>query len=254
MKSRRKSKRSAKVGYVRPDWHQRVDPAFLHYWSQKKLNPGWGSAEEARDENLPKKKAARSGTRMADATRKLDAVAAKLGDSTWGFLQSAILKPLDIELKPEDRQQSSSGSNNKAIAYPINPEASAFFRKLVFLKHGITFRELIWRCDIEKDPDAHRMLMKVHRDYWLVQSGREFKGMRLKFSWDHFDMIAHGLDFGFDKLDHYELAECLDEICPCGTPKHSAEYAKKQRTWIKQQWKRISDSSEGSASGARYPL
>jgi hypothetical protein len=252
MKSHRKLKATrARPGFVREDWHRRVEPAFLHYWSEKKKTHCWASVEHW---NQPERKTARRGSDMAAASRELDKAAARLDSSVWGLLQSAILKPLDIELKPKDRQQSSSGSDNEAIVYPQNPESSAVFRKFVFLKDGITFRELIRRVDIRKDPDAHRKLMAVHNDYWQVQTGAGFRDLRLKFSWDHFDIIASGLDFGFGRLDHYEMAECLDEMCPCGQPKHSAEYIKKLRTQIKKLWRSIQATGEGSSLGARYPL
>ncbi len=73
--------------------------------------------------------------------------------------------------------------------------------------------------------------MAVHRDFWRGGSG--FHNLKLKFSLDHFQIITEGLDFGFDKLTADELADCLDEICPCDQ-KHSPEYLKKLRTRIKQ--------------------
>ena len=45
------------------------------------------------------------------------------------------------------------------------------------------------------------------------------------------------LNFGLDDLTSDELADCLDEICPCGQ-KHSPEYLKKVRTQIKRACKR----------------
>jgi hypothetical protein len=103
---------------------------------------------------------------------------------------------------------------------------------LVFLKHGITFRELIRQIDIDKDPSAHRKLMAVLRIYWRLLSGVEFKDLKLKFELDHFGIITQGVDFGIDKLTPDESAACLDEICPCWQ-RHSLEYLKKLRTRIK---------------------
>jgi len=114
---------------------------------------------------------------------------------------------------------------------PQNPEASAVFRILVFLKYGVTFRELVRQIDIEIDPAAHKKLMAVHRDFWQMKTGSRIQDMKLKFNWDHFDLIAQGLDFGFEILDASELAECLDEICACAK-KHSPEYLKKLRARI----------------------
>jgi hypothetical protein len=233
---------------VREDWHKRVDPAFFRWWSEKKKTHCWAGLEHW---NKPDKK---GGSDMAAAAYALEDAAARLDSSVYGLLQSAILKPLDIELNIEDRQLPAYGSDRTAIEDPVNPESSPIFRMFVFLKYGITFRELIWQIDIKKDRDAHRKLMAVHKDYWRAQSGNGFRDLKLKFSWDHWNIIASGLDFGFDRLDHYEMAECLDEMCPCGQPKHSAEYLKKLRTQIKKVWKNIQGTGEFSNVGARYPL
>jgi len=93
--------------------------------------------------------------------------------------------------------------------YPLNPESCPIFRKIVFLKHGITFRELIHQIDTGKSPSAQRKLMAVHRDYWRLQSGADVGDIRLKFSMDHFEIIVQGFDFGLGKLTPDELAECL---------------------------------------------
>ena len=131
------------------------------------------------------------------------------------------------------------GGEQGGGTYPQNPESSGVFRMLVFLKHGLTFRELIWQIDIEKDPRAHRKLMAVHRDYWHFKTGSRFDNFKLKFAYDHFQIIAQGFDFGLAELTPEELGECLDEICPCGR-KHSTEYLKKVRSQIK---KRALDSN-----------
>ena len=52
--------------------------------------------------------------------------------------------------------------------------------------------------------------------------------LKMKFSLTHFGIIVQGLDFGLKKLNEEELAECLDEICPCSRT-HSADYLKKLR-------------------------
>ena len=80
--------------------------------------------------------------------------------------------------------------------------------------------------------------MAVHRDYWKYRNGANYENLKLKFS--HFGIIWQGLNFGFDALTPDELADCLDEICPCGQ-KHSPEYFKKLRTRIKRACKRTAN-------------
>jgi hypothetical protein len=65
-------------------------------------------------------------------------------------------------------------------------------------------------------------------------SGVDVRSLKLKFGWDHFRIVTQGLDFGLDELTPDELAECLNEICPCGRKKHSAEYLKKVRSLIRR--------------------
>jgi hypothetical protein len=91
---------------------------------------------------------------------------------------------------------------------------------------------------MEKDEAAHRKLMAVHKDYWRLQTGLTFQDFKLKFSLDHFQIITDGLDFGLGKLTHYELADCLGEICPC-LQKHSPEYLKKVRARMLQLCKSV---------------
>jgi hypothetical protein len=197
---------------------------------------------------LPKIKDEKESTRRFDewfreiaaASRALDEARGRVVNSAAAKTQSAILKPLDIEGdEPIDVRLPSTIDGERSIEYPQNPESSGIFRMLVFLKHGITFRELIRQVDIDKDPSAHRNLMTVHRIYWRLLSGVQFKDLNLKFELDHFGIIMQGFDFGIDKLTPDELAACLDEICPCGKKKHSLEYLKKLRTRIKQACNRL---------------
>ena len=153
---------------------------------------------------LPKIKDEKEGTRrfhewfreMAAASRALDKARGRLVNSAAAKIQSAILKPLDIEGdEPTSAPLPSTvGGEQGNGVYPQNPESSGIFRMLVFLKHGITFRELIRQVDIDKDPSAHRNLMTIHRIYWRLLSGVEFKDLNLKFELDHFGM--QGFDFG----------------------------------------------------------
>jgi hypothetical protein len=136
-----------------------------------------------------------------------------------------ILKPLDGEVWPW-RPTGESGK-----AYITNPEASSFFRTLVFLKYGVTFRELV--TEIEGDPKAYKKWLKVHEDFYRLRSGkRSFDDLQLKFNMTHFQVIEQGLRYGLKDLNQWELEDCLNDICPCGSQQHSAEYVSKLRTRI----------------------
>jgi hypothetical protein len=156
----------------------------------------------------------------------------RIKDSLAAKIHEAVFKQLDIE-GPVGVPLSSTYRKEQETAYSQNPESSPIFRQLAFLKYGVTFRELIHRIDIEKSPVAQRHLMAVHRDYWRIQSGIRFEDLKLKFGFKHFQIPTNGLDFGLDKLTADELADCLNEICPC-QQRHSTEYLKKLRIRMKQ--------------------
>lgn len=75
--------------------------------------------------------------------------------------------------------------------------------------------------------------MAVHRDYWRFITTAPPTDLKLKFNWEHFDIFTRGFDFGLDKLTSEELADCVDEICPC-EQKHSPDYLKKLRARLKK--------------------
>jgi hypothetical protein len=164
--------------------------------------------------------------RAARASAKFNSALRQIKDSPASKLGAAVMRGLDIEAFEKGQAQPAPNG-----VYPQNPESSPIFRQMVFWKYGITFRELVYEIDINKNADAHRRLMAVHRDYWRLLSGVEFKNLKLKFAVEHFAIITQGSDFGLDALTPGELAECLDEICPCHQ-RHSPEYLKKLRVRI----------------------
>jgi len=215
----------ARPGFIRQKWQERVHPTFQRYWiAQRKNRELPRSQDFARAFDEWYKEACVVSREM----HKLDGCKPTVRATVW----SAILRPLDFE-DPPNTTLTVTSENGDAIGYPVNPEASGLFRTLVFLKYGITFRELIRQINIEKSSAAHRKLMLVHRLYWRSLTKEQFEDLKLKFKLDHFQIITHGLDFGLGELDEYELAECLDRICPC-LKKHSSSSLKKLRTGIKK--------------------
>ncbi len=222
---------------VLSNWRDRVDPAFVAHYSARKENYALvhlkDDRESARSFHDGFGELAATSRALIEARRGREGIAEKI--------QLAVLKPLDIET-PTLAPLASPGANRQMDLgkgpYPQNPESSAIFRLLVFLRYGITFRELIQQIDIEKNAAAHRRLMAVHRDYWRLLSGHTFKDLKLKFSQIHFDIMTQGIDFGLDNLTPFELSDCLNEICPCGV-RHSPQYYKKLRIRLKQACNRL---------------
>ena len=202
-------------------WRERVNPAFIRYNRAFRANAG---LVRIKDQQAAKEAFDRQYEELCAATRGLHEEAAKLASSQGNTPEADILKPLDGEVWPWP-----PGESGKA--YLTNPEASSFFRTLVFLKYGVTFRELV--TEIEKNPKAYRKWIRVHEDYYRLRSGkRSLENLQLKFNLAHFQVIERGLAFGLRQLNQWELGDCLDDICPCGSNQHSAEYLGKLRTRI----------------------
>lgn len=229
----RKRSSKARPGFVRKDWRERVDPAFVGYWSLRKENE---ALPKIKDQKKAEQRFHEWFREFSAASRAFKEAVSRVTNPVAAKIHGAVVKPLDTEGPPVIPPES---QGHGIVIHPENPESSAMFRKIVFLKYGITFRELIWQIDIERNATAQRKLMAVHHDYWRLLSGRSLpKDFKLKFNVDHFDILTSGLDFGLDKLTPDELADCLGQICPC-SQKHSAEYLKKLRSRMKQAWERI---------------
>ena len=225
----------ARPGFIRRDWRKRVDRAFTTYWLLKKRNQLF---PRIKDEKRSKQLFDGWLREFAAASRSLKEATERLKNPVAGRIQEAVLRPLAWESPPRT-DLPSTANGDTGIGYPENPEASFLFRTLVFLKYGVTFSELIRQIDVDKSDSAHRKVMTVHRLYWRVLNGTCLpQDLKLKFSRDHFDIITQGFDFGLAQLTPEELAECLDEICPC-EQRHSPEYLKKLRTRIRQACQRI---------------
>lgn len=218
-----------KSGKATPDfghssWRDKVHATFVKWWSLQKKNRALG---KIKDVDEFKRRSREWQTEAGPLSREFIDAQHQIRDSVGAALLAEIARGMDTEgpdIVPPIREGN---------LYAENPESSPFFRQLVFMKHGVTFYDLIQEIDIEKNPAAHRKWMAVHRDYWRMISGHGAKDLKLKFNWDHFFIIMQGLDYGLNELTPEELADCLNEICPCGL-RHSPEYFKKVRTAIRQ--------------------
>lgn len=208
-----------------------VNAAFEDYWSAVKRYQSvdvnnQGQWKKAFDE-------------MGVASRRLAEDQSKIKDPKFTKVWSEILKPLDGEIWPS-RADTGKG-------YALNPESSALFRILAFLILGVTFRELI--VQLEKNPAVYPKLLKVHRAYYRFLLGKaSFRDLKLKFHFDHFSIMVQGLDFGLAAINEWELADCFDEICPCGRHRHSSGVLSRFRTEVKQACERVRVSTKRPTS------
>ena len=78
--------------------------------------------------------------------------------------------------------------------------------------------------------EAHDKVHRVRDDFWRAVHARQpvepFKGNP-----DHCELLELGLNLGLKALTAEELAECFDELCPCGET-HDADALKKLRVRV----------------------
>lgn len=170
---------------------------------------------------------------MTAASREFNQELQKISNGISAQVWSALLAGLDGE------GQFSGGEAGKS--YVTNPESNTFFRTLVFLKYGISFRELM--VELEKNPSVYRKLKQIHNDFRRFRTKvLPLSELKLKFNLTHFQIMVQGLDFGILDLNEWELARCFDEICPCAQ-RHSVEYMKKFRVRVKKACEHVLSSS-----------
>jgi len=84
--------------------------------------------------------------------------------------------------------------------------------------------------------EAHKRVLRVRDEFWRLVYGNSavvpFKGTST-----HSDIMELGLNLGLDKLTAEELADCFDEVCPCGKT-HDPDALKKQRVRVRKQLER----------------
>jgi hypothetical protein len=201
---------------VRNEWRARVTSGFVRYWSAMRANH---ALARIRDRTEQKRAFRRSYEELIKASHDLQREQQKITDGISAKVWLAISALLDGE------GEFRGGGSGKA--YVTSPESNSLFRELVFLKYGITYRELM--VEVEKNPSAYRDLLSVHNDFSRFLAGKlKMCDLKLKFRFIHFQMMVQGFDHGILDLNAWELASCYDEICPCGQ-KHSVDYLKKLR-------------------------
>lgn len=186
------------------------------------------------DPEEQKKSFRRNFHEMSVASREVAREREKLKDQVSPKVWKAINARLDGDSEPSAPQPGKG--------YVTNPEDEGLFRQLVFLKHGVTYRQLM--VELEKRPTTYRKLLLVHEDYQRLRTGKaSLRDLKLKFQFYHFQIIIDGLDFGLATLNEFEFAECFDHICPC-RQKHSVEYMKKLRIRVKRAIHQVLESTK----------
>jgi len=84
--------------------------------------------------------------------------------------------------------------------------------------------------------EAHKRVLRVRDEFWRLVYGNG-PGIPFKGNSNHSDIMELGLNLGLDRLTEEELADCFDEVCPCGKA-HDADALKKHRARVRKQLER----------------
>jgi hypothetical protein len=134
------------------------------------------------------------------------------------------------------------------------PTQSEMDRDLLQHLYWGRFREPLWIA-LQKteagDIDAQRRVNTVVEEY---QRRRFGKGpiKATKSDPDHAALFEIGLDMGLSRLTPEELADCFDDLCPCGEV-HDADALKKQRYRLQETLQKARDwaASERAKTNGR---
>lgn len=115
-----------------------------------------------------------------------------------------------------------------------------------FFRRNRSPRWLAMEREKEGDLEAHSQLVRARDEFWLLQNGH---GPVPSFKVDatHSDLLELGLHHGLSKLTAEELADCFQELCPCGNL-HNPDALKKQRGRV------VKDIEAASRLGVMYRL
>lgn len=134
--------------------------------------------------------------------------------------------------KYPDLRPGSSSNHVLAASKPVLSEQDAAVGALEWLTWRRTGRPLAVLLAEEKagSLEAHKGMQRVRDDSWRAIHGESiesFKGNPI-----HCELLELGFGLGLNALSAEELADCFDELCPCGES-HDADALKKLRARVR---------------------
>jgi hypothetical protein len=147
-------------------------------------------------------------------------------------LRTEVVRLRDDLLKRYPELRLESPSNHVQPSTGILSERQAAFAFLQWLCWRRTGQSLPVLLAEEKagSREAHDKVQRVRDDFFLAVNAREplepFKGNS-----DHCELLELGLNLGLNTLSAENLADCFDEICPCGKS-HDADALKHLRALV----------------------
>jgi hypothetical protein len=121
----------------------------------------------------------------------------------------------------------------------VRKQAEFIFRWLCWFRFGKTPQVLISEYESgERKATKQMNKLRLEFDMWRIGEINPNK-LKFKIDLDHFTLMNGGFDLGLGKLTSEELADCFDELCPCGRP-HFPENLAKLRSRIIREFPPIS--------------
>jgi hypothetical protein len=116
----------------------------------------------------------------------------------------------------------------------------------LFFKRNRTPRWLALEREKDGDLKAHKQLARAEDEVWRLANGHG-PVTRFKVDQTHTDLLELGMHLGLKVLTAEELADCFEEVCPCGKF-HDADALKKQRARV------LKDLETALEQSIRYAL
>jgi len=111
------------------------------------------------------------------------------------------------------------------------PDGEFIYRFLCWFRFGKNAEQLTALYEAG-DLKAVKQMHKLRLEYDMWKLGKvDPNKLKFKTDLDHFVLLNGGLDLGLEDLNPDQLAECFDELCPCGRV-HEPENLKKLRRRI----------------------
>jgi hypothetical protein len=135
----------------------------------------------------------------------------------------------DLSPRPSWSHVAGSGYQHSSAGEKVNHVFEYHF----FKRFRVPLRLALQRENMG-DLNAHNQIVRARDEFWKLAHG--YRVPRYKVSEIHSDLIELGLNLGLNRLTFEELAECFDDMCPCGR-EHAADALKRQFKRVEQQLK-----------------
>jgi len=142
----------------------------------------------------------------------------------------------ELQRKYPELRPGSSSNHVQTASKPSLSEQDAAVGTLEWLCWRRTGQSLAVLVKEEKagNLEAHKKVQRVRDDYWRATHARQSLEP-FKENPDHCELLELGWNLRLRRLSAEELADCFDELCPCGEV-HDPDALKKLRARVRKRF------------------